>query len=208
MRERCRRLTQRVPDFLAVNNAVGLFPELDFRKLAIMPAVADDAVLRRRFAGEIIRLRGAGDGGKGGRDVRERAAFPEFRDARRVRADERVGEADDVDDGEPAHFPARARSSAMAAAMGCGFISWTSTPRPISASSVIESSPPRCSRNSSRPDKIAGRLALSALSSSSAKSLKPSFSSRFKIRAAEAGLSRPIWREEITSRAMPMATAS
>src|ERR1039458_7212451 len=76
MRERCRRLTQRVPDFLAVNNAVGLFPELHFRKFAIIPAVADDAVLRRRFAGEIIRLRGAGDGGKGGRDVRARGAVP------------------------------------------------------------------------------------------------------------------------------------
>jgi hypothetical protein len=40
----------------------------------------------------------ASDGGKCGRDVCKRAAFAEFRDARRVFTDERLGEADDVDD--------------------------------------------------------------------------------------------------------------
>ena len=80
---------QRVPDFWAVDEVVGLFPELDFGEFAVEPAVADDAVLRRRFAGEIIRLRGAGDGGKRRRDVRERAALGKVRDARRVFADER-----------------------------------------------------------------------------------------------------------------------
>ena len=99
----CRLFAEFVPDFRALNEVVRLFPELDFGKFAVEPAVADDAVLRRRFAGEIIRLRGAGDGGKRGRDLRERAAFAKFRDARRVFADERFGEADDVDDGEPVH---------------------------------------------------------------------------------------------------------
>ena len=89
-----------------MNEVVRLFPKLDFGEFAVEPAVADDAVLRRRFAGEIIGLRGAGDGGKRGRDVRERAAPAKFRDARRVFADERLGEADDVDDGEPVHFVA------------------------------------------------------------------------------------------------------
>jgi hypothetical protein len=87
-----------------VNDVIRLFPKLNFGKLAVEPAVADDAVLRRRFAGEIIGLRRAGHGGKCGRDVRERAAFAKFRDARRVFADERFGEADDVDDGEAFSF--------------------------------------------------------------------------------------------------------
>src|SRR5665213_1706242 len=101
---------ERVPDFFAVNNVIRLSPKLDFGLLAVEPAVADDAVFRRRFAGEIIRLRGAGDGGKRWRDLRERAAFAEFCEARRVSADERFGEADDVDDGEPVHL-LRPRSS-------------------------------------------------------------------------------------------------
>ena len=72
-------------------------------EFAVIPAVADDAVLRGRRAGEIIRLRGAGDGGKGGRNLRQRAALHKLRDARRVFADERLGEADDVDDGNTLH---------------------------------------------------------------------------------------------------------
>jgi len=76
---------ERVPNFCAVNNMVRLFPKLDFRQFAIEPAVADDAVLRGRFAGEIIGLRGAGDGGKRGRNLRKRAALAKGGDARRVR---------------------------------------------------------------------------------------------------------------------------
>ena len=92
-----------IPDFGLLHQMVGLFPELDFGQFAVVPAVADDAVLRRRFAGEIIGLRGAGDCGKCGRDVGQRAALAKFRDARRVFADERFGQADDIDDGKPVH---------------------------------------------------------------------------------------------------------
>ena len=42
------------PDFLAVNDVVRLFPKLGLGKLAIEPAIADDAVLGWRFAGQII----------------------------------------------------------------------------------------------------------------------------------------------------------
>ena len=94
---------ERVPDFWRLDQVIGLLPELDFGEFAVVPAVADDAVLRRQFAGEIIGLRGAGHRRKCGRDLRERAALAKFRDARRVFADERLGEADDVDDGEPVH---------------------------------------------------------------------------------------------------------
>ena len=89
---------QCVPDFLAVDDVVGLFPELHFGLFTVEPAVADDAMFARCFAGEIIRLRGASDGGKRGRNMRERAASAKLRDARRVFADERLGEADNVDD--------------------------------------------------------------------------------------------------------------
>src|ERR1019366_6288215 len=82
---------------------VSLFPKLDFGQLAVEPAVADDAVLRRCFAGEIIRLRGAGDGGECGCDVRQRAALAEGCDARRVFAYQRLGETDHIDDSEPVH---------------------------------------------------------------------------------------------------------
>src|SRR5271154_815756 len=104
-----RLFAERIPDFLAVDDLVRLFPELRLGKFAVEPAVADDAVLRRQFAGEIIRLRGASDGGKRWRDLCERAAFEKFRDARCVFADERFGEADDVDDGETVHLIGRCR---------------------------------------------------------------------------------------------------
>src|SRR5271154_5604827 len=106
-----RLFAERIPDFLAVDDLVRLFPELRLGKFAVEPAVADDAVLRRQLAGEIIRLRRAGDGGKRRSDLRERAALTEFHDARRMFTDERFGEADDIYDGEAIHFPARNRSS-------------------------------------------------------------------------------------------------
>ena len=80
-----------------------MLPKLCFSKFAIEPAIADDTVFRRRFAGEIIGLRGASHCGKRGHDVRECAASAEFRDARRVFADERFGQADDIDDSEAVH---------------------------------------------------------------------------------------------------------
>ena len=94
---------QFIPDFRRLNNVIGLFPEMHLGEFAVKPAIADDAMLRRRCAGEIIGLRGAGDSGKGGRNVRQRAALAESRDSRRMFADERFGQADDVDDAEAVH---------------------------------------------------------------------------------------------------------
>src|SRR6266705_2720332 len=92
-----------IPNFLAVDDVIRLFPKLHLGQFTVIPAVADDAVFGWRLAGEIIRLRGAGDGGKCRRNLRECAALPEFCDARRVFADQRFGEADDVDDGKAIH---------------------------------------------------------------------------------------------------------
>src|SRR5688572_5392490 len=36
---------QFIPDFFPVNDVIGLFPELNFRELAIVPTVADDSVM-------------------------------------------------------------------------------------------------------------------------------------------------------------------
>ncbi len=96
--------SQRIPNFLSLNDVVRLFPKLNLREFAIKPAITDDAVFAWSFAGEIIRLRGAGDGGKRGHDLRERTVLAEFRDARRMFANERFGQANDIDDGEAIHF--------------------------------------------------------------------------------------------------------
>ena len=100
---------------------IRLFPKMDFGEFAVEPAVADDAMLRWIFAGEIIRLRSAGDGGKRGLDGGDGATATELRDARRMFADERLGEADDVDDGKAIHI--RDFNSRMAAATIFRFIS-------------------------------------------------------------------------------------
>ena len=60
-------------------------------------------MLRRQFACEMIGLRGAGNGRKRRRNLSQHAALAEFCDARRMFADERFSQPDDVDDGEPVH---------------------------------------------------------------------------------------------------------
>src|SRR5688572_13212091 len=64
----------------------------------MVPAVTDDAVLGRRLAGQIGGLSRTRHRGKGRRDSRQPAAFDEFREMRRVFADEGLGESDDIDD--------------------------------------------------------------------------------------------------------------
>ena len=96
-------VAERVPELGRLHQVIGLFPKMDFGEVAVVPAVAHDAVLRRRLAGEIVGLRGAGDGREGGGDPRERAAPAELRQARGVPDQERFREADDIDDGEPVH---------------------------------------------------------------------------------------------------------
>ena len=61
---------KRFPDFGRANDGVRLLPEMDLVQFAMEPTIAHDAVSRGRFAGEIVRLRRAGDGGKCGADVR------------------------------------------------------------------------------------------------------------------------------------------
>src|SRR5437899_119162 len=82
---------------------VGLFPELHFSQFAMVPTVADDAMLGGRCAGEISGLRSAGDGGKGGHDFGQGAGLAKGADARHRRPDERLGQADDVDDSGAMH---------------------------------------------------------------------------------------------------------
>ena len=62
-----------VPNFRGANHAVGLLPELHFTERAVIPTVTDDAVHGRRLAGEVIRLRRAGDSGERGADFRDGA---------------------------------------------------------------------------------------------------------------------------------------
>ena len=57
-----------MPDFRGLHGLVWLFPKSNLGQFVIVPAVADDAVLRRFFAGQIIGLRGAGDRREGGID--------------------------------------------------------------------------------------------------------------------------------------------
>jgi len=86
-------------NFFAVNDVIGLLPELDFGQFAVVPAVADDAVRVGCGASQVGGLRGAGDGGERGFNARFIAARGKLANARRVLADERVREADDIDDG-------------------------------------------------------------------------------------------------------------
>ena len=76
---------------------------MDFGEFALVPAIADDTVLSRRRPGKVIRLRGARDGGERWDDGGDGAIATKVRDARRVFADKRFGQADDIDDGEALH---------------------------------------------------------------------------------------------------------
>ena len=101
--ERVVVCAQLVPELAPVDEAVGLLPELHFGQLAIIPAVGDDAVLRGLGARDVVRLRGGGEGGKGGVDIDDRAALAERRDARGPIAQKGLGEADNIEHGGAVH---------------------------------------------------------------------------------------------------------
>ena len=89
---------ERIPNFWALNQMIGLFPELNFRQFAIEPTVTDNAVFARSFSGEISGLRRASDGRKCRNNFCHRPAFQKFPDTRRVLADEGISKANNVDD--------------------------------------------------------------------------------------------------------------
>jgi len=87
-----------IPNLGRGDETVRLFPELNFGQFAIVPAVGDDAVIRRRLTGEIIGLGGAGDCGESGANGREEIARDECVEFRGVRAKAGLAQTDDVDD--------------------------------------------------------------------------------------------------------------
>ena len=96
-----------LPDLLARHQTVRLLPELHLAERAVVPAVADDSVLRRCEAREHGRLRGAGDRGKGWAERADAArAARELLDARRRLANQVRRERDDVDEADAgSHAP-------------------------------------------------------------------------------------------------------
>ena len=90
---------QFIPDLRGLDDAVRLLPELHLAKRAVVPTVADDAVHARRLAGEIVGLRGAGDGRERRADLRD-AALGGARGETRHDAGAQVagGKTDDVQD--------------------------------------------------------------------------------------------------------------
>ena len=93
-----------LPEFFAVHELLGLFPEAVLGVVAVIPAVGDDAVIAGESAGEVGGLRRAGDGGEDGLDESGAVALDEGTDGRGVLADEPGGEADDVEDGGALHI--------------------------------------------------------------------------------------------------------
>ena len=147
----CRLRAERVPDFGRLNQVVGLPPKLDLGQVAMVPAIAHDAMLRRRFAGEIIGLGGAGDCGKSGDDMGQRAAGAKRRQARRVLPDQRLGEAHDINDRRSLHgAPAFGLSRATAGAILGWRRRWAAGPG--HAPRCCGRSPPAGSRTIRRPD--------------------------------------------------------
>ena len=94
---------QLVPELAAADQLVGLLPKLHLGQVAVIPAIGDDAVLGGACAGEVVGLRGGGDGGESGVEVDDRAALAEGGDVRESLAQERLREADDIQDGGALH---------------------------------------------------------------------------------------------------------
>jgi hypothetical protein len=68
---------------------IGLFPELDFGQLAVVPAIANDAVGTGRRPGQVCGLGCASDSGKSRHNICEGATLEEAVDARSVGAEQR-----------------------------------------------------------------------------------------------------------------------
>ena len=75
-------LARRLPHLFAVDEVVGLFPEVNLSQIAVVPPVADDAVFARREAGEHARLHGARHGGEHRLEATHLPALGEGRDSR------------------------------------------------------------------------------------------------------------------------------
>ena len=82
---------------------VRLLPELHLGELAMIPAVGHDAVIGGRFAGEVIRLRSAGDRREGGINERGVSRLQIGADPRGMVTDETPGQPDDVEDNRAIH---------------------------------------------------------------------------------------------------------
>ncbi len=91
---------QLVPEFFSAHDVVALFPEAHLGGLSVIPAVADDAMLRRRPAGKDRRLRRAGHGGKSRLVGLPAVFFRKGRELRRVRTRQGLRKSDDVENGE------------------------------------------------------------------------------------------------------------
>src|SRR5262249_43784246 len=96
-------LPKLVPEFSTAHQVIRLLPELDLSQFAVVPPVAYNAVLRRWIAGQVRRLCRASDRRKRGHDGLRPSFLAKPRNAWRVLSDQRLGEADDVDDGGPLH---------------------------------------------------------------------------------------------------------
>src|SRR5947208_6003947 len=107
---------RRLPHFLAGNEAVGLSPEPDLRKITEVPAVADDAVLARQGAGHHRGLARAGDRREHAAERHHETRLRQRGEGRRVGAHLGGREPDDVEDDErrqPSVSRAEATSRAM-----------------------------------------------------------------------------------------------
>ena len=91
-----------IPELLAADQVIGLAPKPDFREVAEIPAVANDAVLARRRPGDEGRLHRGGDCGRDGRQRAHRAARCKRFQVRRVR-EQRWCESDDVENERALH---------------------------------------------------------------------------------------------------------
>jgi hypothetical protein len=121
-----------VPNLRGADHAVRLLPELHFAERAVVPTITDDAVHGRRLAGQVIGLRGAGDGGERGFDLRD-GALGGARGQAWHHAGLQVtrGETDDVQDRAAHVCWSRARNSSVARRTMAVAISWTWSDFPI-----------------------------------------------------------------------------
>ena len=97
------QFAQFLPNLPAMYEVIRLPPELDFCELAIVPTVAHDPMLRSPCARQVIRLGCACDGRKSRGDVSLGATTEELVDLRGCGTEERLGEADNVEDSGAFH---------------------------------------------------------------------------------------------------------
>ena len=97
-------LAQFLPHLAPLDQVIGLLPKVDLGQPAVVPPVADDAVLRGRQAGQVSGLRRAGDGRERGDNSGLRAFSGKPGDARQVLPEQPTSEADDIEHRGPFHY--------------------------------------------------------------------------------------------------------